>query len=194
MKSCTFCAEDIQDAAIVCKHCGRDLSGDGSSPKQSWFSPTRIVLLVVAVIVFGGLSTAVYRANTRPLTSPSSLTVPTTLEPVTVTDAIQNVPAASWKAVPLSLPYTGTLELSLEIVNGNPLDVFVTGADQLNTMKLGEWQNVRAYSAFNATKTKAYRRTAMLNAGDYYLVMRDTSLGILSSRASDVSLKAQLKP
>lgn len=114
--------------------------------------------------------------------------------PQTLTDETENVPAASWKALNYGLPQGGKLEVTIHVVNGNPMDVFLIPADQLDTMKRSEWGNVRTYGDFNATKTKEYHRTAQLGPGNYYLVLRDTSLGVLSARATDVSVKTVLTP
>jgi hypothetical protein len=50
--------------------------------------------------------------------------------PITVKDSVENLPAASWKAVGLNLPYAGTVDIRLGVVRGNPVDVFVAPSDQ----------------------------------------------------------------
>jgi len=43
MRKCRFCAEEIQDAAVVCKHCGRDLI-----PGRATASPAQKVTITGA--------------------------------------------------------------------------------------------------------------------------------------------------
>lgn len=114
--------------------------------------------------------------------------------PITLKDSVENLPAASWRAVVLNLPYPGTVDVSLQVVQGNPIDVFLTTTDQQQAMNREEWNNVRVYTDFNAVNTKTYRQTGRLGQGSYYLVMRDNSLGVLSAKASDISVKVQLNP
>lgn len=87
MKKCPFCAEDIQDVAIVCKHCGRDLTVSAApgavAPKPNlkqrslWrvigFCVVGLFVLAVVVAVIGSL--------TEPQTSPPTARASTSSEP-----------------------------------------------------------------------------------------------------------------
>jgi hypothetical protein len=191
--NCPHCNNEIPDGSVFCNHCGMSTQAAPQATATRRLgrilggSLIPLLLVVLAIFLF-----IRYTAGNK---TASTLVATVAHTSITLRDETTNLPASSWRSIPAQLPYNGSLDVSLRVLRGNPLDVFLVTSSEMEAMKgTNDWTPYQGSAEFRATKTATYHRTAPLNEGTYFIVLRDRSLGILSQSASDVAVKIVLNP
>lgn len=111
---------------------------------------------------------------------------------ITLIDTVEKIKIGEWKALPLNLASHGTLSVTISVVHGNPIDAYVIPGPELENFK--QRKEFKKIADFTVTKSKTSKHSADLGSGDYYLVLRDNSLGVFSAQNSEIKITVQLGP
>jgi hypothetical protein len=170
-------------------------TNEAAASKSGVFDPKaniKAVVRIIAILAFIAMGLWLFLRFTAGPRAANLVAATVLRQPIEITNGVQNVPAAHREWMPITLTYGGLLTIDSTVLKGNPLDVHLAPADQIDNIK-----NMRPYrclTAFDALKSKFYKRSVQLQQGTYYLVFQDSSLGILSAQSTDVRVHAKLEP
>lgn len=152
-----------------------------SETKTKW-----ILLVISGALLF---AMAVWLTSAYVIDRQSKKGLPDPIEIKNTTDRIK-ANAVQWYT--FTLPYEGTLTVSVQVQKGNELDVFLMREDQLAHFKSKNKFN--HFPQFESKQSQNYQRHGNLSEGRYSLVVRDPSYGIISSSTTDYQIKIKLEP
>ncbi len=181
---CTECGKEISSKADKCPHCGCPIAA--KALKNSNYTRLVILLALLGLVGYFALTRTIGTENTNKLVAVA------TRSPMTLLNQIENIPANSWKAIGVTLPYNGSLQIEITVQKGNEQEVRLIPVSEIENYKSNGTYS--QFDNFMSESSTTYIRNGNLNAGQYYLVLKDKTLGILSASSSDIKVFAKLNP
>jgi hypothetical protein len=119
--------------------------------------------------------------------------------PSPIADETISVPPASSRGVPIWLPFSGELQLEVNVIEGAQVNVHVISAVDWNAFQKAEGRLLSGrfrfdFPEFQALTTAQARLSGRLLQGPYFVVIENPTLGASAAPPFEVRVRASLRP
>src|ERR1700747_1893738 len=144
---CPHCANEIPDGSQFCNHCGMSTLARPKSTVS--FRLGRMIGRYIIPLLLVALATFLLIRYTAGNKAASTLVATVTHTSITLRDETTNLPANSWRSISAQLPYNGSLDVTLRVIRGNPLDVVLVTSSEMEAMKgTNDWRPYEGSAEF----------------------------------------------
>jgi hypothetical protein len=119
--------------------------------------------------------------------------------PTGLTDETVSVPMASSRGVPIRLPFSGDLQLEVNVAQRAPVNIHVISAADWSTFQRTEGRLLGGrfrfdFPEFQALASAQPKLSGHLWEGSYFIIVENPTLGPIDAPPYDVHVRASLRP